>query len=391
MHPEIPRAGLDRVLSGWVGRGSLFEALAVLEREDERNWSADDIRLRVNRMLMAHLEPFLAQLPKRRSEWLDYMPAARTSQRIVGDVPFSGVAWAESRRRYGWPPTSFVGKQASRSADMLSVQVLRWVADQMRVIGMDDLRARSNQVSLFGEQLTALVSLLEVDPIRGAVGASPSSGEMVALGREGAPWGHVAKIARLLSEANRSSEFLLRQLLVPDDGIRWRLFHLAVLGTLLEDLRDAGCTTVSLRPLSGSSSGPNYRIQTPSGGLFDLWFEASGVWSYLGLPSPFAEATRALRSVSRSNGADILLLSEGREALVLESKYSDSQEYIAREGYYQAVAYAAEAHSRLAPSVCAAVVGPEDVVTSSSFTSLASGRVGIVPPSALRDLLRQIV
>ena len=79
-------------------------------------------------------EPILRRWPKRASEWLDYLPASRKHIRVIEQAPFAGVAWAESRRRFGWPPTAFVGNQAERSADTLVVQVLRWCAERLAQI-----------------------------------------------------------------------------------------------------------------------------------------------------------------------------------------------------------------------------------------------------------------
>ncbi len=80
-----------------------------------------------------------------------------------------------------------------------------------------------------------------------------------------------------------------------------------------------------------------------------------------------------------------------RRALILECKYSWDQDIVARNGYYQAMAYAAEARSRLAKVVVAAAVGPESVVPASSFTNLGIGRVGTVPPSALTSLVNEFL
>src|ERR1039457_2502690 len=120
--PPIPDAGLAAVLASWIGRGSLFEALSVpLEEREVRRWTSSDVRVRANRVLLSLLEPALSRWPMRTSEWLDYLPASKKHTRVVEQVPFAGVAWAESRRRFGWPPTAFVGREVERGADMLAV------------------------------------------------------------------------------------------------------------------------------------------------------------------------------------------------------------------------------------------------------------------------------
>ena len=184
---------------------------------------------------------------------------------------------------------------------------------------------------------------------------------------------------------------MIYQVLMPDDEIRWRLFHLATLGVLLTALREAGCQITSLRPLSPKSGGPNYEVVSSRGEPYLLWFEASGVWSYFGRPSPFVEATRGIGHARRSNGADLLLLMPRRRALILECKYSWNQDVVARDGYYQAMAYSAEAQSRLADFVIGVAVGPESVVSASSFTNLSIGRVGTAPPSGLTSLIDEFL
>jgi hypothetical protein len=386
--PPIPETGLAVVLASWSGRGSLFEALSVpLHEREVRRWTSSDVRMRANRVLLSLLEPSLCRWPSRISEWLDYLPASRTNTRVIQPVPFAGVAWAESRRRFGWPPRAFVGKEVERGADMLAIQVLRWCAERLKQIWEDTLRSQPELQSTSVNQIGTALSLLDVEPLFSAVPGLPSRADLVALRREGAPWGSVASVAHILLEAEQSVEYLLHQILMPDDEIRWRLFHLGVLGVLLVALREAGCRIKSLRPLSSKSGGPNYEIVNSSGDLYLLWFEASGVWPYLDRPSPFAEATSGVRQARRSNGADLLLLLPDRRALVLECKYSWNQDFVARDGYYQTVAYATEAKSRLAGDVLAVTVGPEPVISENSYTNLSVGRVGTIAPSGLSSLV----
>jgi len=376
-------------LSDWVGRGYLYEALS-LPTDDavDRRWSAEDIARRANRVLLSLLAPNLASWPRTSALWLDYLPAARAKVSQTRPVPFAGVNWVESSLRFGWPPSAFSGRQAERSADLMVVQVLRWCAD--RLIEICDASSSIQvdvEVGQSERQLEALASIRGIEPILSAEPSAPTRPDLLSLRREGYPWRGVAEVSAVLLEAQRSQDFLVHQVLMPDDEIRWRLFHLAVLGQLLFDLRAQGCTVTSLRPLSPSSEGPNYRVQH-AGAESLLWFEASGVWKYLTSRSPYAEATRGVARASKSNGADILLISPDKSALILECKYSWNQEFVARAGYYQAVAYAAETHSRLAERVVSVAVGPESVVSHASFTELSIGRVGVLPPSALSGLVR---
>lgn len=390
--PPIPEAGLAAVLASWMGRGSLFEALSVpLDEREVRQWTSADVRQRANRILLPILEPALRRWPGRVGEWLDCLPASKSHTRVVKQFPFPGVAWAQSRRSFGWPPSAFVGKESERGADMLAVQVLRWCADRLKQIWADNLSISPDLKFESTDQLTSLLSLLEHEPLSSASAMAPTRPDLMALKREGAPWGSVANVAHVLLEAERSTDFLMYELLMPDDDIRWRLFHLATLGVLLVTLREAGCQITSMRPISARSGSPNYEVVAPGGVRYSLWFEASGVWSYLGKSSPFVEATSGITQARRSNGADLLLLDPGRRALVIECKYSWNAENVARDGYYQAMAYGVEARSRLADVVVAVAVGPETVLSGRSFTNVSIGRVGTVPPSALASVVGEFL
>lgn len=391
-YPPIPRAGLASVLSSWAGRGSLFEALSIpIDQRDERRWTPSDVRRRANRVLLGQLDPLIERWPKRTGQWLDHLPAARTHARVVEPVPFSGVNWAESRRKFGWPPSAFSGRHAERSADMLSVQVLRWSVSRLKSAWFDVSRAHPDILLASDEQLQAALALLNHEPVASSTEGAPARSDLVALRREGAPWGGVAEVAHHLLLAERSLEHLLFGLLLPDEDIRWRIFHLAILGLMLMALRSRGCAVTSLRPLSAQSLGPNYEVRRPDGRLCHLWFEASSVWAFHGLVSPFVEATRGMKDIARNNGADLLLLDSNRHALIVECKYSANPERVARDGYYQALAYAAEARSRLVEKVVAVAVGPESTVPNPSFTALNVGTVGTVPPSALGKLVEDFV
>jgi hypothetical protein len=138
---------------------------------------------------------------------------------------------------------------------MLLVTALRWILERLFSI-------RSDAVDLFPDigrdvvrQIDAAIALLQVEPILSASALEPRTPELLAIRREGAPWGAVANIAEDLRVLDGSRDLLVARLLIPDDGIRWRLFHLAVLGTVLVGLRDAGCAIFSLHPLS--SQVPN--------------------------------------------------------------------------------------------------------------------------------------
>ena len=86
-----------------------------------------------------------------------------------------------------------------------------------------------------------------------------------------------------------------------------------------------------------------------------------------------------------------MLLLPNQRALAVECKYSWNADIVARDGYYQAMAYATEIRSRLAPEVHALAVGPEGVVSGSDFTSVLVGRVGTASPTALVEVIHDFV
>lgn len=104
--------------------------------------------------------------------------------------------------------------------------------------------------------------------------------------------------------------------------------------------------------------------------------------------APYAEATRGLSGNARALGADLLLISDDRSALVIECKYSEFREVVARNGYYQATTYANELRSRMVKQVTAVAIGPEGVVRTPSFAESLVGLVGTAPPSAIPEIVK---
>ena len=233
--------------------------------------------------------------------------------------------------------------------------------------------------------------LLNVDPVASAAGSEPRNPELLSLRREGAPWGAVATVAEELREVENSVAHLINRLILPDDEIRWRLFHLAVLGRLLVALRGCGCRIKSLRPLSAGTGGPAYGVGDPLGRSWDLWFKSSGIWSHRGVTSPYMEATQGCSGAGRALGADLMLICDDVQALIFECKYSNDQEVVARGGYYQAMTYAIEARARLAERVTSVAIGPEGVVRFASFTATPIGIVGTSPPSGIESIVQEVL
>lgn len=390
--PPIPEDGLAEVLGAWAGRGYLYDAIAVpIDVRDERHWNSRDIRNRAHRVLLERITPILRRWPTRLSAWIDALPATRVHARVQHEAPFSGVSWTDSRQQFGWPPSAFVGREAERAADTLPVITLRWTLEYL-------LKVRANAIAAFPdvdtevrEQLDTAAELLTHEPLASAQGVMPGHPELMALRREGKPWGVVAGVAEEFRAIESSLIDLAWRLILPDDEIRWRLFHLAVLGVLLVGLRSAGCTVVSRRPLGGMTAGPNYTVTDALGLSWDLWFEAAGLWNYEDETSPYGEAASGVPGAGRALGADILLIQPGKRALIVECKYSQNPETVARNGYLQAVTYATEILSRLGGTVVSVVVGPSNVVATPAFTTTCVGRIGILPPDSLLSELARFL
>lgn len=380
----IPEAGLSEVLSKWIGRGQLFEGLAAsFDEADERSWTARDLRSRAQRLLFEQMLPDIASLPTRLATWLDALPATRLQKFVTADVPLAGTEWVTTRIKHGWPPKAFAARQSVRSTDMLLSTTLKWTLERLASVRFGASQSYAEVDFPVRAQLDAATRLTKLHPLSSADSIRPSRQDLRAIARAGRPWGNIAKLAEALLVLEEAPERLAYELLMPDEEIRWRLFHLGVLGVLLQALRSRKCSIVSLRPISAKSTGPAFRITEPTGKVWSLWFEAAGIWTATTTRAPYAEATSGLALKERALGADLLLLSGNGEALVLECKYSRSPEFVARAGYYQAVGYAAELASRMCSTVTALVVGPDGVVSRASSTELAVGRVGTCAPEHL--------
>jgi hypothetical protein len=387
--PPIPDRGLDEVLRSWSGPGQLWEALAAAEPEElaERRWSARDVRRRAHRILLQELTPHLARWPTDVQTWLDALPAESHQVRTETPWPGAGVSWTDTRRR-GWPPTVFVGRTRVRTAAMLLVTTLSWVLERLDLIRTDAVAVESEVDHLVRRQLDVALGLRGVDPVDAAQAIRPSAADARALASEGRPWTAVAAVARHLIELDAGGVTeLARRLVMPVSELRPRLFHLAVLGELLHQVKARGWTSVSVRPLSGASGGPAYRVERPSAAPLDLWFEAAGAWGHYKKPSPYLAATAGVAAQNRPLGADLMLLRPGHAALLVECKYSPNSEVVARGGYEQVLAYAVEALTELAPQVVSVVVGPGSVVRTPHHATTAAGRVWVASPDGVGDVL----
>jgi hypothetical protein len=161
---------------------------------------------------------------------------------------------------------------------------------------------------------------------------------------------------------------------------------------VLYALRNLEARMVSLRPLSAATVGPSYSV-TINGDRWDLWFEASGIWSYYGRQSPYLEIVGSILTAPRPLGSDVLLIALDDRALVIECKYPRPGEGVSslvRDGYHQAGAYAIEARSRLVRRVLSVAVLPEGIGTGREIDTVV-GDLGVVDSTHIPDLVRRTI
>jgi hypothetical protein len=235
-----------------------------------------------------------------------------------------------------------------------------------------------------GERVLEFLSSQSVEPVR------PNTIVMATLRREGRIYRIIERIAGTYLALNETPlANLAHELIWPDPEMRGRLFHLAVLGKLLLELRKAGGTLISTNPIREHSAKPVYSFGIADA-RWDVWFEASSVWRYHGVPAPYTLAMRGVDKRARPLSPDILVLRHPSRALVLECKHSANPEYVCR-GYMQASAYANEVHKQLATEVEALVVGPRDVVTKASSVETPVGTLGAISPEHMGDVVARLL
>jgi hypothetical protein len=269
----------------------------------------------------------------------------------------------------------------------LLLATLRWTLDRLVEVRDDALQVQPTVVADVMPQLGIALDLLEEDIIASVVGERPTFDDLRAVSREGRPWNWVAAVAKELVDVETSPEAWAMRLVLPDPELRPTLFHLGVLGALLVAARALGADVTARAPLSGVSGRPAYVLTDAHGTEWDVWFEAGGVWSRYGRSSPYVEATAGLAEAGVPIKPDVMLLRPDDAALILECKYSSRIGTVGRAGVTQAMAYALEARSRLAPRVAAYVVAPDAVVSHPTQVTTEAGGIGVVTPSNLEALL----
>ena len=400
----VPTGRLRELLGGWSGQGSLagtlWADLAAVEGEDytplaERQWSERDVTRRAHRVLLERLQPQLERWPTRLRDWTEALPAVTTARRVTSGRPLRPTDWAQTARRHGWPPTTFIGRKRTSQADELLVSTLRWTLPQV----LSTLRHAAAVLPGAGAtielQMAVAARLLEVY-VGDDEAPEPAAADLAAVARAGHPWNVLAPVSSTYLRYQHHLEDLALEVIYPLESLRWRLFHIGVLGEVLGAVRDGGGELRWRAPLSATGGRPQYTAHwsdgTPS---LEVWFEAAGVWKRHATRFPYREARAALGMQAGAIGPDILVLDVvRRRALVLECKFGDAR-YVGRNGYLQALAYASELRVDVADEVWTYVVGPDGVVAGSSATGLhgphVARRVGVTSPTALPEVVRDFL
>ncbi|MGA5557412.1 hypothetical protein [Streptomyces lavendulocolor] len=271
-------------------------------------------------------------------------------------------------------------------------RTLRWVLDEVVSMRRDAIKVDPSLKNESKSQIAAAANLLKMSPISDAAGQMPTVPELRSLKVSGSPWTILAPVASYLRDSHSTSlmEFARRHLM-PAEDVRWRLFHLGVLGVLLKSFLDAGWTLKSMRPLSASLvGGPHYKAVSEDGAIWDLWSESEAMWSYYGETSSYQALTMEAFGRESPMGADIALVRPGVAAHLFECKFGDAA-YVSRDGYHQISTYMTEVKEKISPSVSGYVVGPDEVVVSKAAGSLSGSPVHIVGPRHVEGFKPEMV
>ncbi|WP_158745250.1 hypothetical protein [Streptomyces sp. NRRL S-1448] len=382
---DVPEDGLAEVLRGWSSTAKLYAALAAVADDwVEVAWTQTDLERRAQRVLYDDLLPGLAKWPARAADWTDALPASSHRERRTSTAIGPGVHWVETRNQGRWPPVEYVAFDRNRVADQVMATTLRWVIDEVALLRRAALNVDPSLKDKEKLRVEAALEVRTASPIDAAIGQVPTRTELHALSRSGYPWTAVAPVAKVLVNFRNMNvlEFARRHLM-PIDKLRWRLFHLGVLGVLLKSLRDSGWRLVSHRPLSASeATGPHYKAHSQNGEIWDIWFEAERMWKYYGVESSYESLMKSAFGKSSPMGADVAIVSPGHRAYLFECKYG-SVSYVSRDGFHQISTYVAEVAEKLSVVAEGYIVGPDDVVTNNASELLAGARLNVVGPRHL--------
>jgi hypothetical protein len=376
---HLPRVGLEELLRGWSGNGSIYAALAAIQGSPyEVHWTERDIRRRAGRVLLGRMEAVILRLPATAQEWQEYLPVSTESRKRISRTPVRPTNWVQTSRRFGWPPSQFIGNPRARVLDESALTALVWTANALDTLTRDTRALGSALVDRLAPQVTALVEVSR-SRLEDVTAIRPDRLDLMSLGASGRPWSALAAVASEIARAETDLEFLAFEVIEPDPELAWRLFHLSALGAVLIALKADRGSIRWLAPLAASQvSGPQFQATMPDGLKWDVWFEAGGAELYYGVESLYRRSTAAVARNDRSMGADIMLVRPSERALIFECKWSAHGPYVGRDGFHQAASYALQARAELVQSVWSYVVGPSEVVPETSSSLLAWDQTSVV-------------
>lgn len=331
----VPTDGLQEVRRVWAGRGGLWAGLGAAHDDDGLRWSPELARRRATRVVVEYLRPQLLTWPESPWKWLDALPAQSIRTRFTANAPGAGVDWVATRLD-GWPPREFRHRSRRRIADSLLVTATRWTIEQLAdAVVIADRIAPGVLGETAATRLAVAVEMLDMAPLASARAAIPSRSDLASLKSSGRPWASVAEVAGLLRMLEIEPALLADVPLDPDPALRDRLFHVAVFGKILLNLRSAGWTLEALGLPGSPEGGPLFRATDTSGSAWDVWFEMAGAWAYYGVPAPYPLAVTGVAGTGGALGADVALVRFKDRAALFECKFSADPTYVGRGGYEQ--------------------------------------------------------
>jgi len=275
--------------------------------------------------------------------------------------------------------------------DTTPLAVLTWVAHGL-ADAMVDVAALSPELQTrLGAPVSApLETTSQIDD--GDAERPPDRSELLALGHSGFPWRTIAKIARLISRAERDPEFLAFSLLEPDPDLASRLFHVSILGYVVAALRVNRCRIAWKSPLGASGDGPQVEVKSSEGRQWDIWFDSGKSRAHYAAPrSAYAAAVTSIAGTGHTMRPDLLLIDFPKRALIIECKWSMEPSYVGRDGYHQASSYALDALNGLADEVWSFIVGPQEIIPATNIATEQLESTGVVLGSVSAPSLHSVI
>lgn len=367
----VPLKGIETILSGWSGKGSLYEAMAAVSEDNttERAWSEQDIRSRADRILVEHIRADLDKWPRSVDEWLPHLPVASRAEVLVSSTPHGRVDWRETSRRFGWPARSYVTRRRHREIADVTVTTLAWTVERLEEVIRQARKGRMlpEVEPALDEPLSAAREALALTEMPETL-PRPDRHDLEALTTSGRPWSYVEAVTSKVVRSETDLMWFAEQMLSPDADLHWRLFHLASLGHLLSALRKHQARISWRAPMGAGSTGPHFVARLPDGTNVDVWFETAGANKYYSGASPglYSETVKPVHGAERGIGADLgLYIPSRRHAMLFEVKFSWFGPYISRNGFHQAAAYVLDAGNHW-ERVWSYILGPEERVSGTS-------------------------